>query len=210
MIKFISKILSSIIALVFLSSNAFSIPLSMPKIGIIEPIKSENVILAHRETNVIEGYFDNGNRAYKKVSSCGSSGGSSTTYYVHDGVHVIAEYSHSGTDQNPVLTKEYVYSGNVDEALSTKTVIPDSDPESYSYSYYHQDGLNSVTAITDSTRAVVQSYNYKAFGSLKDVIPDTDPGSSYFNQITYTGRWLEPETGDYFYRARYYDSTSGF
>jgi RHS repeat-associated protein len=120
------------------------------------------------------------------------------TNYVHDGIHVIAEYNGEGE-----LLKEYVYSDNIDEVLSSKTVIPDSDPKYSITNYYHQDGLNSVVAVTDADGERVASYNYEAFGTIKDATGALD------NPITYTGRWFEPETGDYFYRARYYDSGVG-
>jgi RHS repeat-associated protein len=60
-----------------------------------------------------------------------------------------------------------------------------------------------VVAVTDADGERVASYNYEAFGTIKDATGALD------NNITYTGRWLEPETGDYFYRARYYDSGVG-
>jgi RHS repeat-associated protein len=60
-----------------------------------------------------------------------------------------------------------------------------------------------VVAVTDADGERVASYNYEAFGTIKDATGALD------NNITYTGRWIEPETGDYFYRARYYDSGIG-
>jgi RHS repeat-associated protein len=60
-----------------------------------------------------------------------------------------------------------------------------------------------VVAVTDADGERVASYNYEAFGTIKDATGALD------NIITYTGRWIEPETGDYFYRARYYDSGVG-
>jgi RHS repeat-associated protein len=134
------------------------------------------------------GYFDNGNRAWKRVTEAGKD--PVTTNYVHDGIHVIAEYNGEGE-----LLKEYVYSDNIDEVINIKDV---------SKTYYpHQDGLNSVVAVTDADGERVASYNYEAFGTIKDAT------GALGNPITYTGRWIEPETGDYFYRARYYDSGVG-
>jgi RHS repeat-associated protein len=112
------------------------------------------------------------------------------TSYVHDGIHVIAEYNGEGE-----LLKEYVYSDNIDEVLNIKDGTENFFP--------HLDGLNSVVAVTDADGERVASYNYEAFGTIKDATGALD------NNITYTGRWLEPETGDYFYRARYYDSGIG-
>jgi RHS repeat-associated protein len=147
-------------------------------------------------TEIEYAYYDNGNRAWKRVTEAGKD--PVITNYVHDGIHVIAEYNGEGE-----LLKEYVYSDNIDEVLSSKTVIPDSDPKSSITNYYHQDGLNSVVAVTDADGERVASYNYEAFGTIKDAT------GALGNPITYTGRWIEPETGDYFYRARYYDSSVG-
>jgi RHS repeat-associated protein len=134
------------------------------------------------------GYYDNGNRAWKRVTELGQE--PVVTHYVHDGIHVIAEYNGEGT-----LLKEYVYSGNIDEVLNIKDGTENFFP--------HQDGLNSVVAVTDAGGERVASYNYEAFGTIKDAT------GALGNPITYTGRWIEPETGDYFYRARYYDAGVG-
>ncbi len=142
------------------------------------------------------GYFDNGNRAYKIVGA-GLVPAQSNTYYVNDGVSVIAEYNGQGA-----LQKEYLYSNNIDEVLQSVSFSGLSG-ESSLY-YYHQDGLNSVVAVTDNTGVAVNTYNYEAFGTVIPACPESFP-----NSIAYTGRWLEPETGDYFYRARYYDAGAG-
>jgi RHS repeat-associated protein len=134
------------------------------------------------------GYYDNGNRAWKRVTEPGQE--PVVTHYVHDGIHVIAEYDGEGE-----LLKEYVYSDNIDEVLNIK--------DGSTHSYPIQDGLNSVVKVTDSLGAEVAAYEYEAFGEIKS------SAGSLGNLITYTGRWLEPETGDYFYRARYYDSGVG-
>jgi RHS repeat-associated protein len=139
-------------------------------------------------TEIEYAYYDNGNRAWKRVTEPGQE--PVVTHYVHDGIHVIAEYNGEGT-----LLKEYVYSGNIDEVLNIKDGTENL--------FLHQDGLNSVVAVTDADGERVASYNYEAFGTIKDATGALD------NPITYTGRWFEPETGDYFYRARYYDSGVG-
>ncbi len=147
---------------------------------------------------VIEyGYFDNGNRAYKIVGA-GLVPAQSNTYYVNDGVSVIAEYNGQGA-----LQKEYLYSNNIDEVLQSVSFSGLSG-ESSLY-YYHQDGLNSVVAVTDNTGVAVNTYNYEAFGKLK-----SETGTNVNNTL-YTGRTLEREISDsfYYYRARYYDAKSG-
>lgn len=69
--------------------------------------------------------------------------------------------------------------------------------------FYHHDGLGSVTELTNSTGAVAKAYAYDAYGNILE-------SSGTVNQsYTYTGRELDSETGLYYYRARYYDPTTG-
>jgi RHS repeat-associated protein len=70
--------------------------------------------------------------------------------------------------------------------------------------YYHLDGLGSVTGITDATGNVVQRYEYDSYGNIVSVL---DP--DFIQPYTYTAREYDPESGLYFYRARYYDAKAG-
>jgi len=66
--------------------------------------------------------------------------------------------------------------------------------------FYHADALGSVTEITDSAGALVQSYTYSSFGEIESQL---DP--NFTQPYTFTAREFDAETGLYFYRARYYD-----
>ena len=70
-------------------------------------------------------------------------------------------------------------------------------------SYYLADGLGSVTSLSDAKGNLVSTYQYDSFGNL------TASTGSIFNPFRYTGREFDPETGLYFYRARYYDPSIG-
>jgi RHS repeat-associated protein len=50
---------------------------------------------------------------------------------------------------------------------------------------------------------VVNKYEYDSFGNL------TISTGTVENPFRYTGRELDSETGLYYYRARYYDPTTG-
>ena len=70
-------------------------------------------------------------------------------------------------------------------------------------SYYHADGLGSVTSLTNAAGALAQTYTYDSFGNL------TASAGSVPNPFQYTARESDPETGLYYYRARYYDPAGG-
>ena len=82
----------------------------------------------------------------------------------------------------------------------------------------HTDHLGSVEVITSYTGSALVNYYYDSFGNIVKVT-DTDgvelplgqSQESYplANRFLYTGREHDPETGLYFYRARYYDAGIG-
>jgi RHS repeat-associated protein len=69
--------------------------------------------------------------------------------------------------------------------------------------FYHQDGLGSVTDLTDSTGVTAKSYAYDAYGNILE-----SPGTLE-QPYSYTGREFDSESGLLHYRARYYDQTTG-
>jgi RHS repeat-associated protein len=69
--------------------------------------------------------------------------------------------------------------------------------------YYHYDGLGSTRALTDSTATVTNTYSYEAFGGLQEQTGETE------NNYLYTGEQIDPNTGNYYLRARYYNPVSG-
>jgi RHS repeat-associated protein len=110
--------------------------------------------------------------------------------YLYDAEDILYEMDES----NNILAR-YTHGSGVDEPL-----IMRRDGASY---YYHADGLGSITHITDAAGNIVQSYVYSAFGEI--VTQDGSLPNSY----TYTGREHDPESGLYYYRARYYDAKVG-
>jgi len=83
------------------------------------------------------------------------------------------------------------------------TTVPTTTPVADGTLFYHQDGLGTVTELTDSNGSVAKAYAYDAYGNLLE-----SPGTVE-QPYTYTGREFDAETGLYYYRARYYDSMTG-
>jgi RHS repeat-associated protein len=69
--------------------------------------------------------------------------------------------------------------------------------------YYHQDHLGSTRVVTDSTGAPIETVSYKPFG---EVLADSTPANS---ARKYTSQVRDPETGLYYYNARYYNPALG-
>ncbi len=113
------------------------------------------------------------------------------TKYLYDEQDILAEY-----DGNNQLLTRYVHGKGIDEPISLT-----KNGQTY---FYHTDALGSVIAITDSAGNVVQRYEYDSFGNI---ISMSDP--DFIQPYTYTSREYDPESGLYFYRARYYDDKVG-
>src|SRR5438270_634845 len=82
---------------------------------------------------------------------------------------------------------------NLDEPLS--------ELQSGTTSSYQQDGLGSVTSLSNSAGGLANTYSYDSYGKL------TASTGTVTNSLRYTGREFDSETGLYYYRARYYDPT---
>src|SRR5437870_2546683 len=111
------------------------------------------------------------------------------TNYLYDGMNVLEEVDNSGN----VLAR--YTEGGMDE--------PFAELRSGTISYYEQDGIDSVTSLTNSAGALANSYTFDSFGKL------TGSTGTLINPFQYTGREFDSETGLHFYRARYYDQTMG-
>ncbi|HEY6871527.1 MAG TPA: Ig-like domain-containing protein [Geobacteraceae bacterium] len=69
--------------------------------------------------------------------------------------------------------------------------------------YYLLDGLRSTSEITDDTGAIVDSYQYDAWGGTRQEYSLLD------NDRKFTGHYLDKETGLHYFGARYYDDKTG-
>ncbi len=113
-----------------------------------------------------------------------------TRRYVYDGEDILIEY-----DGSNVLQARYTHGPGIDEPIAVT--------KGGSTFFYHQDGLGSVTDLTDSAGATAKSYSYDAYGNILE-----SPGT-VDQPYTYTGREFDSESGLSYYRARYYDPSTG-
>ncbi|MDO8662137.1 MAG: RHS repeat-associated core domain-containing protein [Candidatus Omnitrophota bacterium] len=120
--------------------------------------------------------------------------GSSTTNYLYDGLNVIQENTSIGSTN---------YTRNPNAPGGIGGIINQQSPSNVS-SYYHYDGLGSVTNLTNSTGTNTQTYSYDAFGNLQ--------GLSSKGTVPDLRGFLTKEadsTGLSYFGARYYDPKIG-
>jgi RHS repeat-associated protein len=124
-----------------------------------------------------------GRRIYKASSS-------GTSIYAYDHDNLIEETNASGG-----VVARYTHTNGMDEPVAML--------QSGTTSFYSADGLGSVTSLSNPAGSLAETYGYDSFGR------QTNSSGSLTNPFRFTGRELDTETGLYFYRARYYDSSSG-
>ena len=69
--------------------------------------------------------------------------------------------------------------------------------------WYHPDYIGNVDLITDGSGRVYQFFMYNAFG--ENLYQWTQSSGDYNSPYRFNGKELDPETGNYYYGARYYD-----
>jgi RHS repeat-associated protein len=128
--------------------------------------------------------YDPFGRRIEKISP------TATSIFAYDGDDLVETTNSSGSE-----VASYTQGPSVDEHLAML--------RGTTVSYYEQDGVGSVTSLTNSSGSPTQTYTYDAFGN------QTASSGSLTNFFRYTGREFDTETNLYFYRARYYDQTNG-
>jgi RHS repeat-associated protein len=112
--------------------------------------------------------------------------GGVTTSYTYSG-HDIVQELRGGT------ALKYINGLRTDEPLAVD--------DGSSLAYFHADGLGSVVKVTSAAGAVNFTRRYDAWGTIE--AGATEPGYAF------TGREWDPQTGLYYYRARYYEPKAG-
>ncbi len=116
------------------------------------------------------------------------------TQYLHDGLNAIIERNAGGATQ-AYYTRGLGYGGGIGGIISA---VRGADA-----SYYHYDGMGSVTELTDSTAAVIQSYTYDGFGNR------FSQNSVVQNPYGFNTKHHNSKSGLIYFGARYYDPLIG-
>ena len=121
-----------------------------------------------------------------------------TTLNLYDGWNLIEERTATDTQ-----LARYLHGAGTDELLARVTPAGTT--------YYHHDGLGSVTHLTDSAGAPVESYTYDIYGhpTIKDATGTVLTASAVGNRFLFTGREWLAELGLQDNRNRYYQPEIG-
>jgi RHS repeat-associated protein len=114
--------------------------------------------------------------------------GGVTRSYIYDGANIIEERLSSGQ------TYDYVQGPGIDQPLAVRD-------QASVVSYYLADHLGSIVQTTNSLGAVTFTREYDPWGN-----PIQGSATSGY---AFTGREWDPETGLYYFRARYLDPKLG-
>ncbi|MBK9637156.1 MAG: RHS repeat protein [Bacteroidetes bacterium] len=153
---------------------------------------AENKLIAVNNGAVALYKYDALGRRIKNILS------SSTVNYYFSGFRVIEERNSADS-----ITKSYTYGIWIDDILTMT-----KNNQTY---FYHHNNLGSVASITNNLGALIESYEYDAYGNfiIYDTLSNILSTSTIDNVYYFTGREKDQETGNYYYRFRYYNSNIG-
>ncbi len=121
-----------------------------------------------------------------------------TTSFLHDGDNEIAEYDGAGA-----LIRRFIPGPAIDQPIAMVAAAG-------TRTYVHTNRQGSVVTMSNASGAPAEGpYAYDAYGTCTvSGAPCAMPTSTTI-PFRYTGRYLDAETGLYYYRARYYSSVHG-
>ncbi len=105
----------------------------------------------------------------------------------------------------PVVLQEQGPDSQISDAHGLGLIEESSAKFKYFYQY---DALGSVIGLTDVNGNLAAQYAYDAWGNT-DLLRTQDLFVGTRNKFRFTGEALDPGTGLYYLRARYYDATTG-
>jgi RHS repeat-associated protein len=130
-------------------------------------------------------------RLAKSIDADGAGPAAATQRFVYDGDHIALQFDGAGTQ-----THRYLHGARVDQILADETADEVLWPLA--------DFEGTVRDLVDSAGAIVDHIRYESFGSIT-----SDTNAAVDHLFAFTGRELDPETGLYYVRSRYYDSHAG-
>jgi RHS repeat-associated protein len=112
--------------------------------------------------------------------------------FVYDGEHIALTFDGDG-----MQTHRYLHGSMIDQVLASENAEGE-------VLWALTDNQGTVRDVVDNSGTVVNHITYDSFGQITS---ETNPNVDF--RFGYTGREFDEETGQYYYRARYYDAAVG-
>ncbi len=146
----------------------------------------------HLVQHIDDQYDVFGNRTAESVFTA-ATGLTVTTQFAYDGPNAWADL-----DANGSLITRRIFGDGMDQPLARITASTGN------IAWYLTDRLGSVRQMTDNLGVVQYQATYGAFDDLQ-----TEVGASFGDRYKFVSREYDAATGLYYYRARYYDPSTG-
>ncbi len=111
--------------------------------------------------------------------------------------HIFTANPYGDFDGSNTLTMRYLYGRGVDEILARRDA-------SGTIAWYLADHLGTIRDLVNTSGTVLDHINYSAYGK---VTAETQPSNG--DRFKFTGREYELATAFFYYRARFYNATTG-
>jgi RHS repeat-associated protein len=151
-----------------------------------------------------------GRRIEKTITNSPVAGLDGITRFYYNGAHVIEERKVENDVEQ--VTRQFIHGNQADEWVAMDVDTDDDGIPDHLY-FYVRDFNENVTHLIDAeTETVEEIYFYDPLAAPRIIDPATlaeRETSSVGNPYMMTGRRWEPETGLYYYRARYLHPVDG-
>jgi len=132
-----------------------------------------------------------------------------TKFWTYQGVNIASvQETTPGGGIDP--TKDRVYTvapGQINNALERHR--PDYTAGTTDSQYYQYDHRGNVVGVTDAAGDLLHTYHYDAYGRVVHRITAGATQAAPTTDLLFTGKDLDPDTGLYYFNARWYDAEVG-
>jgi RHS repeat-associated protein len=139
--------------------------------------------------------------------------GTSATFYLYAGQQQLETRvgTTSDTPETASIQYQYVWSPTGLNSPILRDTYVDGSAVSTDRLYYLTDANGNVTAVTDDTGAVQERYSYDAYGNatIYDASGTVLSSSAVNNTLLFGSMQVDPTTGLYYDRARWFDPATG-
>jgi RHS repeat-associated protein len=119
--------------------------------------------------------------------------------FVYDGHHIALVFNGAGS-----LTNRYLHGAAIDQVFADEQLNPSQPGQPGTMLWPLADHQGTVRDLVNSAGVIQKHRKYDSFGRIT-----SDSNAALDHLFAYTGREWDAESGQHYYRARYYDQATG-